>query len=43
MEFVRGDINDHIHDMKYMFKNVNIFTHNRNTRKINDKIMQKLQ
>ena len=43
IEFFHGDINYHIHDMNYMLNNVMIFPHNRNARKINEKIVQKLQ
>ena len=43
IEFVHGDINNHIHDMKYILNNVIICPHNRNARKINDKIVQKLE
>ena len=43
IEFVHGNINDHIHDMDYMLNNVIICPHNRNVRKINDKIVQKLE
>ena len=37
IEFVHGDINDHIHDMKYMLNSVIIFHHDTNERNINDK------
>ena len=43
IEFVHGDVNDHIHDMNYMLNNVIIFTRNKNVRNIDEKIVQKLQ
>ena len=43
VKFVHGNINDHIHDMDYMLNNVIICPHNRNVRKINDKIVEKME
>ena len=43
IKFVHGDINNHLRDIKYMLNNVIVCPRNRNTRKINEKIVQKLE
>ena len=43
IELVCGDIDNHLHDMNCMLNNVIIFPHIRNTRKINDIIVQKME
>ena len=43
VEFVQGNINDYIHDMGYMLNNVILCPRNRNVRKINEKIVQKME
>ena len=43
IKFVHGDVNNHLHDMNYMLNNVISCPHNRNVKKINDKIVQKME
>ena len=43
IEFVYGDINDHVNDPNYIMSNVIICPHNRNVKKINEKIVDMLE
>ena len=43
IEYVYGDINGQVNDIKYMMSNVIICPHNRNVKMINDKVVDMLE
>ena len=43
IEYVYGDINEHVNDTNYIMSNVIICSHNRNVKKINEKIVDLLE
>ena len=43
IEYVYGDINEHVNDTNYIMSNVIICPHNRSVKKINEKIVDMLE
>ena len=43
IEYVYGDINGQVNDIKYMMSNVIICPHNRNVKMINDKVVDMME